>query len=123
VVEGLVEARLGYSLGVGGLQALGTFIPHLRGRERGLEGNDGLALRARDRIRSLRVALRRPVRLVCKIEVDRRETLAALGCDVALFGSAEGLAAVPHVGAEELQVRRRKWTAQDRQLLGGRKVI
>src|SRR2546426_10252654 len=63
VVEGLVEDRLGPSLGVVGLQALGTFIPHLRRGERGLEGNDGLALRARDRIRSLRVALSRAVRL------------------------------------------------------------
>src|SRR2546426_10146914 len=68
VIEGLVEDRLGSSLGVAGLQALGTFIPHLRRGERGLEGNDGLALRARDRIRSLRVALSRAVRLVRQIE-------------------------------------------------------
>src|SRR2546426_5948532 len=58
VVEGLVEDRLGSSLGVAGLQALGTFIPHLRRGERSEEHTS---------------ELQSPCNLVCRLLLEKKK--------------------------------------------------
>ncbi len=107
---------------VGG-EAAGVVVAHLRRGEAHLERDDGLALRGRQRRRALGVRDDGGVRLVDEVEVLRREAGGGAGDAVGAGGVLEGLAAVPHHGAEEADVGGGQRAAEQRQLGGGRVAV
>ena len=104
-------------------EAAGVVVAHLRRREAHCEGDDGLALRRADRRRGLGVAERGAVRLIDEVEVQARETGRGVEDAAAASSVAEGLAAVPHHGAEEAQVGRRQRPPEQRKLGRRREAV
>ena len=88
-----------------------------------LEVDDRVALRRRQRRRSLRVPQGGGVRLVGEVEVQGREARRRSEQAVGRRRIAEGLAAVPHHRAEEAQVGRRQRAPEQRQLGRAREPV